>query len=239
MTLAELSDSTQNYLKAIWVLQEWDPVPVTASALAAKTGLKISTVSGALRKLAEQELIDHASYGTITLTPRGREYALAMVRRHRLLETFLVEVLNYRWDQVHDEAERLEHSASDFMIAQIAARLGHPRRDPHGDPIPSATGKVVRPDTVLLSDLPPGACGAVARIADGDPAVLQYLTEHSVGLDAVLTRLEPAPFSEAVRVALPSGTDLALSPAAASAIRVTASPAPAPPAKPPKTAPHN
>ena len=221
MTLAGLSDSTQNYLKAIWVLQEWEPAPVTASALAAKTNLKISTVSGALRKLAEQGLIDHASYGTIMLTAQGREYALAMVRRHRLLETFLVEVLNYRWDQVHDEAEQLEHSASDFMIDQIAARLGHPVRDPHGDPIPSATGEVVRPETVLLSDLPPGACGAVARIADGDPAVLQYLTEHGVGLDTVLTRLEPAPFSEAVRVSLPNGADLALSPAAASAIRVS------------------
>ena len=221
MTLADLSDSTQNYLKAIWVLQEWEPAPVTASALAAKTNLKISTVSGALRKLAEQGLIDHASYGTIMLTAQGREYALAMVRRHRLLETFLVEVLNYRWDQVHDEAEQLEHSASDFMIDQIAARLGHPVRDPHGDPIPSATGEVVRPETVLLSELPPGACGAVARIADGDPAVLQYLTEHGVGLDTVLTRLEPAPFSEAVRVFLPNGADLALSPAAASAIRVS------------------
>ena len=221
MTLAGLSDSTQNYLKAIWVLQEWEPAPVTASALAAKTNLKISTVSGALRKLAEQGLIDHASYGTIMLTAQGREYALAMVRRHRLLETFLVEVLNYRWDQVHDEAEQLEHSASDFMIDQIAARLGHPVRDPHGDPIPSATGEVVRPETVLLSDLPPGACGAVARIADGDPAVLQYLTEHGVDLDTVLTRLEPAPFSEAVRVSLPNGADLALSPAAASAIRVS------------------
>ena len=221
MTLADLSDSTQNYLKAIWVLQEWEPAPVTASALAAKTNLKISTVSGALRKLAEQGLIDHASYGTIMLTAQGREYALAMVRRHRLLETFLVEVLNYRWDQVHDEAEQLEHSASDFMIDQIAARLGHPVRDPHGDPIPSATGEVVRPETVLLSELPAGACGAVARIADGDPAVLQYLTEHGVGLDTVLTRLEPAPFSEAVRVSLPNGADLALSPAAASAIRVS------------------
>lgn len=221
MTLADLSDSTQNYLKAIWVLQEWEPAPVTASALAAKTNLKISTVSGALRKLAEQGLIDHASYGTIMLTAQGREYALAMVRRHRLLETFLVEVLNYRWDQIHDEAEQLEHSASDFMIDQIAARLGHPVRDPHGDPIPSATGEVVRPETVLLSGLPPGACGAVARIADGDPAVLQYLTEHGVGLDTVLTRLEPAPFSEAVRVSLPNGADLALSPAAASAIRVS------------------
>lgn len=221
MTLAGLSDSTQNYLKAIWVLQEWEPAPVTASALAAKTNLKISTVSGALRKLAEQGLIDHASYGTIMLTAQGREYALAMVRRHRLLETFLVEVLNYRWDQVHDEAEQLEHSASDFMIDQIAARLGHPVRDPHGDPIPSATGEVVRPETVLLSELPAGACGAVARIADGDPAVLQYLTEHGVGLDTVLTRLEPAPFSEAVRVSLPNGADLALSPAAASAIRVS------------------
>lgn len=221
MTLADLSDSTQNYLKAIWVLQEWDPVPVTASALAAKTGLKISTVSGALRKLGEQGLIDHASYGTITLTPRGREYALAMVRRHRLLETFLVEVLNYRWDQVHDEAEQLEHSASDFMISQIAARLGHPVRDPHGDPIPSATGEVIRPETVLLSELPPGACGAVARISDADPEVLQYLTEHGVGLDTVLTRLDQAPFSEAVRVSLPDGADLALSPATATAIRLT------------------
>lgn len=101
MTLQSLSDSSQNYLKAVYSLSEWSQVPVTASAIADRVGVKLSTVSDAIRKLAGQGLVDHEPYGAITLTQQGRVYALEMVRRHRLIETFLVQVLHYRWDQVH------------------------------------------------------------------------------------------------------------------------------------------
>ena len=105
MPLSELSVSTQNYLKAIWSLEEWTEAPATASALAERMGLRVSSVSDGLKRLAADDLIDHQRYGAIELTPLGRTYAVAMIRRHRLIETFLVETLGYTWDRVHDEAE--------------------------------------------------------------------------------------------------------------------------------------
>ena len=145
MPLSELSVSTQNYLKTIWSLEEWTEAPATASALAERMGLRVSSVSDGLKRLAAADLIDHQRYGAIELTPLGRTYAVAMIRRHRLIETFLVETLGYTWDRVHDEAEVLEHAVSDFMIERIDAILDHPTRDPHGDPIPDASGRISFP----------------------------------------------------------------------------------------------
>src|SRR5699024_1150906 len=116
MSVSDLSASTQNYLKAVWGLTEWSSAPVTPSSIAERTGLRLSSVSDAVRKLSSQGLLEHAPYGSVELTDTGRAYALTMVRRHRLIETFLVRVLHYTWDQVHDEAEHLEHAVSDFMI---------------------------------------------------------------------------------------------------------------------------
>ena len=125
MPLSELSVSTQNYLKEIWSLEEWTKTPATASALAERMGLRISSVSDGLKRLAAADLIEHQPYGAIELTETGRSYALAMIRRHRLIETFLVETLGYTWDRVHDEAEVLEHAVSDFMVDRIDTLLGH------------------------------------------------------------------------------------------------------------------
>ncbi|TDP89445.1 DtxR family iron (metal) dependent repressor [Leucobacter luti] len=133
MSVSALSASTQNYLKAIWGLTEWSSAQVTPTLIAERTGLKLSSVSDAVRKLASQGLVDHAPYGAVELTETGRSYALVMVRRHRLIEAFLVSVLGYSWDQVHDEAEHLEHAVSDFMIDRIDEFLEFPTRDPHGD----------------------------------------------------------------------------------------------------------
>ena len=114
--LTDLSASFQNYLKALWLLGEWADEPVSPTALAARVGVKPPTVSDAVRKLGRLGLVDYESYGAVALTPAGRVLALEMVRRHRLIETFLVEVLGYRWDQVHDEAESLEHAVSEFLV---------------------------------------------------------------------------------------------------------------------------
>ena len=119
-------------------------------------GLRVSSVSDGLKRLAAADLIDHQRYGAIELTPLGRTYAVAMIRRHRLIETFLVETLGYTWDRVHDEAEVLEHAVSDFMIERIDAILDHPTRDPHGDPIPDASGRISFPQTVPLTQCEPG-----------------------------------------------------------------------------------
>src|SRR6187455_1499158 len=116
-----LTPTTQDYLKAIWSLGEWDPAAVTVTALADRLGVRTSTASDGLRKLAEQGFVKHAPYGAITLTPSGRAHAIAMVRRHRLLETYLVQQLGYTWDEVHDEAERLEHAVTDRLMERIDA----------------------------------------------------------------------------------------------------------------------
>ena len=129
---------------------------MTPTLIAERTGLKLSSVSDAVRKLASQGLVDHAPYGAVELTETGRSYALVMVRRHRLIEAFLVSVLGYSWDQVHDEAEHLEHAVSDFMIDRIDEFLEFPTRDPHGDPIPSADGTVHIPDATQLTTVGAG-----------------------------------------------------------------------------------
>ena len=129
----ELTAVAQDYLKVIWNAQEWSLEKVSTKMLAEKIGVSASTASESIRKLAEQGLVDHEKYGAVTLTESGRRAALAMVRRHRLLEAFLVKELGYSWDEVHDEAEVLEHAVSDRLVARIDAKLGYPQRDPHGE----------------------------------------------------------------------------------------------------------
>lgn len=222
MSVSALSESTQNYLKAVWSLGEWTDDPVTASTIAARVGVRMSTASDAVRKLAEQGLVDHERYGAVRLTTEGRRHAVAMVRRHRLIETFLVEVLGYRWDQVHDEAETLEHAVSDFLVERIDAHLGRPERDPHGDPIPRADGTVHRPDAIRLSGLVPGTRALVERIADDDPELLNHLADHGIGFGITVTVKPSSPFSETVEIEVdgPGQAQLALGRAAADAVWV-------------------
>lgn len=222
MSVSDLSASTQNYLKAVWTLGEWSDVPVTPSLIAERTELKLSSVSDAVRKLTAQGLLNHSPYGAVELTETGRAYAVDMVRRHRLIETFLVRMLGYGWDQVHDEAEHLEHAVSDFMIARIDDLLGHPTRDPHGDPIPLADGTIVSPDAVQLTQVIPGTRVTVERISDDEPALLQFFEDRGIVLGAQMLVREGAPFSEAIDVVL-DGEDqpIALGKLAAEALYVS------------------
>lgn len=202
MSVSTLSESTQNYLKAVWSLGEWSDVPVTASMVAARTGVALSTASDAIRKLSTQGLLEHARYSAVSLTPEGRSHAVTMVRRHRLIESFLVEVLRYRWDQVHEEADMLEHAVSDFMIDRIDELLGHPERDPHGDPIPAADGTVTRPDAVLLTSVGVGARVRVERISDDDSELLQFFADHGIVYGTVLETRAAAPYTDTLEVAV-------------------------------------
>ncbi|UXN32967.1 metal-dependent transcriptional regulator [Glutamicibacter sp. M10] len=200
MSVNQLSDSAQNYLKIIFGLTEWSSDPVTASVIAAKAGMKLSTVSGALSKLRQQGLLNHTPYGAVTLTNLGRGYAMAMVRRHRLVETFLVQMLGYRWDQVHDEAENLEHAVSDFMIKRIDDLLDHPTRDPHGDPIPTAEGHISIPEAINLSDAADGSRVVVERIADDDSQLLQYFSDQDIRVGVQLSVSVAEDFSDTITV---------------------------------------
>lgn len=220
MSVSELSASNQNYLKAIWGLQEWSDEPTTPTAVAAKVGVRLSTASDAIRKLGEQGLVEHTPYGAVALSPQGREHAVAMVRRHRLIETFLVQVLGYRWDEVHDEADALEHAVSDLMVDRIDEHLGRPTRDPHGDPIPHADGTVVRPDAVQLTAIDPGTTVRAERISDHDPDLLRFFADRGIGVGAVLQVHEGAPFSGSIEVTVDGGDPVALGEHATDAVWV-------------------
>lgn len=184
MSPAAVASVVEDYVKVIYSHTEWQPQPITPSGLAARLGLAASTVTEMVKKLVAQGLVVHEPYGAVELTPSGRRLALAMVRRHRLIETWLVTELGYRWDEVHDEAEVLEHAVSARFLEALDARLGHPTRDPHGDPIPTAELEIRMPEAVLLRAAVAG--GRVARVSDRDPLLLRYLAAEGVVLDAVV-----------------------------------------------------
>ncbi|MFF2050117.1 metal-dependent transcriptional regulator [Leifsonia sp. NPDC058194] len=222
MPVSDLSPVAQDYLKFIWSATEWEGDPVTVKQLSERMGVRAATVSDGIRRLTEQGLLAHEPYGGIELTDDGRRHAVAMVRRHRLIETFLVEQLGYGWDEVHDEAEVLEHAVSDDLVERIDRRLGFPARDPHGDPIPTADGQPRRPDAVPLLSAPTGVEVVVARISDADPAILRYLGELRIGLDTALTVDEHREFAGDVTVRTAESTIVLGATAAAAVWVVTA-----------------
>ncbi|OEY24360.1 metal-dependent transcriptional regulator [Corynebacterium sp. Marseille-P4321] len=171
---------TQDYLKAIFQLSEWDKEPVTATRISSELGLKPSTTTEGLKRLESQGLIRREPYKPIELTNDGRKAAVEMVRRHRLIETFLVRSLGYSWDEVHDEAERLEHAVSPTFVERIADALGNPDRDPHGDPIPDAKGRIATASVHSLAIVATGEDVVVERISDRDPELLRYLEAHGI-----------------------------------------------------------
>ncbi|RLZ02867.1 metal-dependent transcriptional regulator [Kocuria tytonicola] len=197
---AELSASTQDYVKTIWRLGEWEPERVTTTSLAAQMGLAPSTVSEALKKLTAQGLVVRPSYGAVQLTEQGREVAVHMVRRHRLLEMFLATELGYPWDEVHDEAEVLEHAVTDRFIDRLDEKLGHPRSDPHGDVIPSKDGVVAAPSALPLADVTEPALVRVTRVSDADPRTLRLLGQHGIGPGSLLRVLPGSLPQRGVRV---------------------------------------
>ncbi|MBV9091680.1 MAG: manganese-binding transcriptional regulator MntR [Mycobacteriaceae bacterium] len=201
----DLTSVAQDYLKVIWNAQEWSREKVSTKMLAERIGVSASTASESIRKLADQGLVEHEKYGAVTLTERGRRAAVSVVRRHRLLETFLVRELGYGWDEVHDEAEVLEHAVSDLMMTRIDAKLGHPQRDPHGDPIPDLDGQVPTPPARQLSVCGDGDHGSVARISDSDPEMLRYFDSVGIALDCHLTVLARRDFAGTVSVAISDG----------------------------------
>ncbi len=171
----ELSEAQEDYLKQIFLLGG-DAARVSTQALARKLRIKPASVTEMVGRLAQLELVEHAPYHGVQLTDTGRRVALEMLRHHRLLETFLVEALGYKWDQVHDEAERLEHVISERFEERIAEAMGHPTHDPHGDPIPSHDLSYPTTDeSVPLLELPVGHRGTLVRVGAQDPDNLNLL----------------------------------------------------------------
>lgn len=223
MSVSDLSPSAQNYLRAVWTLTEWSSEPATTKLIAERTGLRLSTVSDGIKKLTEQGLLEHTPYGAVALTKRGRAYAVTMVRRHRLIETFLVNTLGYGWDQVHQEAEVLEHAVSDSMIDRIDQLLGFPNRDPHGDPIPAADGTLLRLEAYPLTLDDAGKTVVVERISDEDPELLQFFDSQKIDVGSVMQVQTGPPYSDSTVVSVQgSGHETTLGARAMSALYVSA-----------------
>lgn len=178
----------EDYVKVIYGHTEWQPEKITTTELAARLGLAASSVTEMVKKLVAAGLVAHEPYGAIELTRDGTALALRMVRRHRLIETWLVNHVGFSWDEVHDEAEVLEHAMSDRLLDAIDDQLGNPTRDPHGDPIPTRHGAVTRVAATLLADLTVGSSATVTRISDRDPMLLRHLEAEGIALDTTLTR---------------------------------------------------
>ncbi len=194
-----LSEAQEDYLKQIFLLGEGEPVSTTA--LAERLGVRPASVTGMLQKLAALGLVDYRPYQGARLTDAGRKIAIELLRHHRLIETFLAEALGYDWHEVHDEAERLEHVISERFEARIAEWLGHPERDPHGDPIPrpDLTFPALEPGRPLLL-LPPGAVAQIVRVRAQDPDTLNLLARLSLRPGTRVHVLEQT--SRGVRVAV-------------------------------------
>ena len=196
--MPDYSTAVEDYAKAIYALEERDG-EVSTTSLATRMQVTPASASAMIRKLAEQGLVTHTPYKLVELTDRGRTLALEMVRHHRLLETYLAVSLDMPWDRVHAEAEVLEHVISEELEARIAAKLGHPTHDPHGDPIPSADLQLAADDTRALASLEPGDHGTLARVAD-DPEMLRYLSARGIAPGAELTVVDKQPFGGPVFV---------------------------------------
>jgi DtxR family Mn-dependent transcriptional regulator len=175
-----LTPVAQDYLKVIWAATEWGEPPITTKGLATRFGTTQANVSETVRRLEAQGLVAYEPYRPVVLTELGVRLAMAMVRRHRLIECFLATTLGYGWDEVHDEAERLEHAVSDDFLTRIDRLLGYPSFDPHGDPIPGPDGSLPAPaPAVLLPDAAPGRY-VVARVSDADPDTLARLRSRGL-----------------------------------------------------------
>lgn len=192
MTRRDLTPAMEDYLKMAYLLGEQGEV--TVLGLAQALAVASPSVTGMVKRLAGLGLLHHEKYGCIGITPAGTAVALEIVRHHRLIELYLTEFLGMPWEEVHAEADRLEHHISEDLEERIAERLGQPTRDPHGDPIPHRDGTLDRGDDVPLSVLTEGAQGTVVRVPDGEPALLQYLATLGLVPGVVVTVEAVAPF---------------------------------------------
>src|SRR3954467_5545267 len=189
-----VTSAVEDYAKAIYALETREDAAVSTNALAARLGVTAASASSMVKKLAEMGLVTHERYRGVRLTADGVKVALEVLRHHRLLEVYLARELGVPWDRVHDEAEVLEHVLSEELEALIAAKLGNPTRDPHGDPIPSADLVIHEQRTETLAAAEPGTSGIFVRISDSDPEMLRYLAERGIAPGDCFEVVEKHPF---------------------------------------------
>ncbi|MDB5078065.1 MAG: FeoA family protein [Chloroflexi bacterium] len=204
MIRKDLTPAMEDYLKGAYLLRERGE-DITVLALAEALKVTPPSVTGMVKRLAGLGLIEHTPYRLIELTPAGTAVALEIVRHHRLLELYLAEFLGMAWDEVHSEADRLEHHISEDLEERIAERLGQPAIDPHGDPIPARDLTLPERDLVRLSALRPGVQATIARVSNQEPGLLHYLGTLGMVPGAVVTFVEVAPYGNVVTVKVGAG----------------------------------
>ncbi|MHA7942317.1 metal-dependent transcriptional regulator [Formosa sp. 3Alg 14/1] len=200
MTLSE-----ENYLKAIYHLGKQGYVPVSTNAIAEKIEAKASSVTDMIKKLAEKQLANYVKYQGVTLTESGRSAAALVIRKHRLWEVFLVEKLNFSWDEVHDVAEQLEHIKSLKLVNELDVFLGCPTHDPHGDPIPDKNGNYSPLKSVNILDVKTGETGVLALVKDSSEAFLKYLNKNNLALGDTIKVLDFEPFDNSLTIETSDG----------------------------------
>lgn len=205
-----LSYTEENYLKALLRLSKHQELSISTNAIAAHLETSAASVTDMLKKLAEKELITYQRYKGAQLTELGNKIATNLIRRHRLWEVFLVQSLGMKWDEVHEIAEELEHINSDLLIEKLDAFLGHPKYDPHGDPIPNAQGKYTLRAQILLTELQPGQEGVVIGVKDADNQFLRHLNDKGITLGKKAKLLTHDTYDQTLRLAI-EGKELSLS----------------------------
>jgi DtxR family Mn-dependent transcriptional regulator len=191
---AGISSAIEDYAKAIYALELRAGDAVTTNALAERLGVTPGSASGMVKRLAELGLVEHEPYRGVQLTEDGRRVALEVIRHHRLLELYLVQSLGVPWDRVHEEAEVLEHVLSEELEELIAAKLGNPTRDPHGDPIPTRELTIEEEPTQSLQSLDAGASGRFTRVSDSDPEMLRFLADRGISPGDTFEVIDKQPF---------------------------------------------
>lgn len=194
--------SEENYLKAIWKLVENSRVAVSTNEIAASVQTSPASVTDMLKKLADKKLISYQRYRGVTLSAKGRSVAIEVVRKHRLWEVFLVQQLGFKWDEVHDIAEQLEHIRSNELTEKLDKYLGFPKTDPHGDPIPDKTGKISELHQIPLSKLEKGKKGIMTGVADHSTQFLQLLDKHGIHLGDSIEIKETTAYDLSIAIAV-------------------------------------
>lgn len=213
-----ISKEREDYLKTVYHLQQ-DEAPVRTTTIARALSVEPASVTGVIKRLAELDYLEYQPYKGVTLTDEGEKIALEIIRHHRLIELYLIEALGYEWDEVHDEAERLEHVVSPLFIERIAAALGHPEIDPHGAPIPTPDGQIEPQSGISLDEMVSGQGGLVTQVDDDDPDLLRYLARLGIRPGSEVSILDVQPFGGPIQLSV-DGKQQALGPQAASHVFV-------------------
>lgn len=204
------SFSEENYLKAIFHLERKSPEGVSTNALAEEMETKASSVTDMIKKLSEKKLVRYKKYQGVKLNDTGKRTAIQVIRKHRLWEVFLVEKLNFNWDEVHEVAEQLEHIKSEKLTAELDRFLGFPRKDPHGDPIPDQEGNYFVPDRLLLSEVAKGQQGICVGVRDSSADFLRYLDKNNIALGKSISVVDKESFDDSMLIRI-EGKDLRIS----------------------------